>query len=353
MLRDLVNLIRSMYDDEGFIHLHPAYTTSNGISNMNSCYRSGNLSRGRWGGQFERALCDYTGARFCILTNSGTSALHLALLVAGIELNDHIITQDFTYIATANAIIHTGARPVFIDINRDHMSMSVDHLNAAIKDIGKEYIQACVPMLTLGNKGELSKIREICELNKITLIVDGCQAIMTPNMYEGITTCLSFNGNKPITTGGGGAILTDDPNFEMTARMYMNQIDPVVRPWYNYRMPNINAAIGCGAMDFIEHIKKQKERGAKKYHMFAEEHGLTCPTPNFPWLNALLVDDQKCVQEYLSHHLIESRLGFPLIHEMNIYEQYPVGPGGFVNAKYICDHIIMLPSGVPIKGKDE
>lgn len=344
MLRDLVNLIRDIYSADSFIYLHQPQTGRECKSNIMRVMDAKTLALGRFVHEFEQKLCEISKARFAIATNSGTAALNLALMLHGIGPFDHVVTQSFTYISTANAIRHVNATPAFVDVDRTTLSMCPESLGKFLEECEKKDINACMPMFTLGNKPKMDEIRKLCRKHNIPIIVDACQAIMTDNFFEGETTCLSFNGNKTITTGGGGAILTNDPDIEMEARKLLNQIGPMEEVWYNYRMPNINAAIGCGMMAGFDFIRAQKLETAKKYHDFAQGHGLECVTPLVPWLNAFLVEDPKYVKEYLSNNLIDSRLGFPLVNELPMYKSsvamdYP-------NSTYIKDHIIMLPSGV-------
>lgn len=346
MLRDLVNLIRGIYDREGHIPLHSTHTTSGTLANMNKCRSSGYLSLGRFVGYFEERLCEITGARYCIATNSGTSALHLSLLLSGVkpDKSKHVACQSFTYISTANAIIHAGSTPVFVDVDRNTMGMCPDSLAQCFDQFGAENFAAVMPMNTLGVNCDIKEIKHLCKEHGIPVILDACQSLMTPGFYDGTLSCLSFNGNKPVTTGGGGCILTDDPDIEMNARKYLNQIGPMDRVWYNYRMPNINAAIGVGTLQEYEHIRDRKVEIAKKYKDFAAKHSIECPTPNCPWLNAFYVDDPVYVKEYLSNNLIDSRLGFPLIHEMEIYRDCM--QTDISQAPLIQERMIMLPSGI-------
>jgi dTDP-4-amino-4,6-dideoxygalactose transaminase len=278
--------------------------------------------------------------------------LHLALILSGLN-NDpfspnftkkYIVTQAFTYIATANVIVHAGYIPIFCDVDENTMGMCPKSLLELIKKVGKDKIVGCIPMNTLGVKCNMPEIRKICAENGIKLIVDSCQSIMTDNFFEGDLTCLSFNGNKPISTGGGGGVLTNDPDVEFNARKYLNQIGPIDRVWYNYRMPNINAAIGCGMLEDFELIKEEKIETATKYKAFAAKQSLKCPTPLSPWVNALIVSEPEYVKDYLSNNMIESRLGFPLLTDIEMYKncistEVP-------NSEYLSKHIIMLPSGV-------
>jgi len=291
-------------------------------------------------------MCALTGARYCIATNSGTSALHLALMLNGVkrDASKHVLCQSFTYISTANAIVHAGSKPVFVDVDRTTMGMCPDSLENAIDEYGAESFSACMPMHTLGVNCNMRGIKRVCKDNNIPVIVDACQSLMTEDFYDGTMSCVSFNGNKPITTGGGGCILTDDPDMEMAARLYLNQIGPMDRVWYNYRMPNYNAALGYGTLKDYDFIKESKMNTAKQYKEFASSNAIESPTPMIPWLNAFYVDNPAYVKEYLSNNLIDSRLGFPLINEMKIYDGCMATE--MPNATWIKDHLIMLPSGI-------
>jgi dTDP-4-amino-4,6-dideoxygalactose transaminase len=332
---------------EGFIPLHPAHINQSAITNVVECIKSGHVANGKWVSSFENKLTKLTGARFAIATSSGTAALTTALKMQGVGHGDKVVTQAFTYISTANAARHLGAEVWFVDIDRATMGMCPDSLETMLSSLSFTPPKACIPMYTLGIKSDIERIRAICGKYGVKLLVDGCQAVLTAKMFDGYLTCLSFNGNKPITTGGGGAILTNDPDEETEARMYLNQIGQQDRVWYNYRMPNINAALGCGICDSVDDIKEKKRESAKKYMEFAESHSIECPTPITPWLNAFFVDNPAYCKEYLSNNLIESRLGFPLINQLGFYA------GSLATdmtiAQWVTDHIIMLPSGTEIK----
>ena len=343
MLRDLVSLIQKIYKTDEFVPLHEAYVPQPAISNVNVCMGSKKLSLGRWVGAFEQKICEITGAKYCIATSSGTTALTLALKILGIEPDDRVVTQSFTYVATANAIAHLNAHPSFVDIDRDTMGMGADSLES----LGlTENVKAILPVNILGVNSNMRGISHIARENKIPVLVDACQSIMTSGFFSGDTTCLSFNGNKPVTTGGGGAILTNDADFEMEARLYLNQIGPVNRIWYNYRMGNINAAFGCGVLENFDHITTMKYETSEMYREFAQKHSLTMPTPTVPWLNAFLVENPKEVEAYLRSNYIEARTGFPMVHEMEPFSDITNERTSMEDTKYIHDHLIMLPSGV-------
>ena len=227
--------------------------------------------------EFEQEIARYTGAKYAVATNTGTAALHVGLTALGIDVDDEVITQSLTFVATCNAIKYCGAHPVFVDVDSDSLSLSPLHLeeflsnNSEIRDDGRCWnirtgrrIQACIPMHNLGHPARAEQIKEICSRFNVHVVEDAAESL---GSYEGNKHTgrigelgtLSFNGNKVITTGGGGAVITDDKNLADTVR-HLTTTAKKPHPWlflhdrvgFNYRMPNLNAALGCAQIKRLD-----------------------------------------------------------------------------------------------------
>ena len=343
----VIDFIRSLYPNRETIPLHEPFFGGNEKKYVLDCIESTFVSSvGKYVDRFEEMIRDFTGAKYAIATVNGTSALHIALKLAGVDQGDLVITQPLTFIATCNAITYCGAEPIFVDIDPETLGMSPDSLanwlqeNVELKverveeglegldpqpsqlsqpsqpykpyhKINKKRISACVPMHTFGHPCKMDSIMEICNRYHIPVVEDAAESI--GSYYKGKHTgtfgklgILSFNGNKTITTGGGGMILTDDDELGPLAK-HLTTTAKKPHPWkfehnmigYNYRLPNINAALGCAQMEMLPEILKNKRETAHIYQDFFQTitdiNFITEPEDcisNY-WLNAILLKDMK------------------------------------------------------------
>ena len=240
---------------------------------INSTYVS---SVGSYVDRFEEKIAEKSGSKFAIATSNGTSALHIALLLAGVKPNDEVITQPLTFVATSNAISYTNAKCVFIDVDLDTMGMSPTKLrlflenNTEIRNgyaynkVTKSKISACLPMHTFGFPCKIDKIVEICNDFNIPVVEDAAESLGSryKEKYTGTFGKLgvySFNGNKIITSGGGGMIITNNKKLAKLAK-HMTTTVKLPHKWeynhdmagYNYRMPNLNAALACAQLEQLD-----------------------------------------------------------------------------------------------------
>ena len=249
---------------------------------LNECIDSTYVSYvGAFVERFEDMVEDFTGSRFAVSTANGTLALHLALMTIGVKPGDEVITQALTFVATANAIIHCGAKPVFVDCDRETLGMSHEKLeeflneNTLLGDDGYCYnkktgkrIAACVPVHVFGHPVNIKAIKETCKSYGIRVVEDAAESLGSffENKHTGTFAhigILSFNGNKIVTTGGGGMVITDDEGLAQRAR-HIATTAKRIHQWefihdeigYNYRMPNVNAAIGCAQMEKLDFFLK-------------------------------------------------------------------------------------------------
>lgn len=243
--------------------------------------------------RFEHDMAVYTGAKRAVVCVSGTNALHMAMLLVGVERDDEVLTQALTFIATCNAVSYIGAYPVFIDVDKETMGLSPRAVkawlerNAELKEgvcynkrTGRR-VKACIPMHTFGHPVKIDELADICREWHIELVEDAAESI--GSFYKGRHTgtfgkvgAISFNGNKTITTGGGGMLLFQDEELGAYAKHLTTQAK-IPHRWefrhdhigYNYRMPNINAALGCAQLENLDRYVADKRETAARYAEFS------------------------------------------------------------------------------------
>jgi perosamine synthetase len=321
--QDIVKFIRSLYQTTEFIPLHEPKFFGNEKTYVNDCIDSTFVSSvGKYVDQFERMIAEYTGAKFAVATVNGTAALHITLKLAGVNQGDEVVTQALSFVATCNAISYCGAKPVFIDVDRKTLGMSPDSLRAFLASqttltasgcyniVTGKRIAAVVPMHTFGHPCRIDEIAVVCEEFGIPLIEDAAESLGSYYRDKhtgtfGKLAAFSFNGNKTITTGGGGMIITDDEALAKHAK-HITTTAKQPHPYefihdeigYNYRLPNINAALGCAQMESLSMILESKRSIASAYAAFFT--GLNVGFITEPihansnyWLNALVLEDKQ------------------------------------------------------------
>jgi perosamine synthetase len=327
----LVSEIRQIYRTQDFVPLHaPRFEGKEKefvLEALDSTFVS---SVGENVEQFELAIARYTGAQFAIAVSSGTAALHAALYATGVTQRDEVVTTPLTFVATCNAISYCGAEPVFVDVDLDTLGLSPQSLgefleqHAEVRDDGlcwnrssKRVIRACVPVHNLGHPVRIRELDKICAKYNITLIEDAAESLGSLDRDQhtgrvGLIGVLSFNGNKIITTGGGGALITDDDLLAKRLK-HLTTTAKKPHPWlfhhdevgFNYRLPNLNAALGLAQIAQLDAFVTQKRELAKYYSewlgqwpqaiFFMEPDGARS---NF-WLNAISLPDQDVRDEVL------------------------------------------------------
>ncbi|MET4130188.1 LegC family aminotransferase [Roseovarius sp. MBR-6] len=327
--------------------------------------------------EFEDRIAEFTGCARAVATMNGTAALHMALLVAGVRPGDEVISQALTFVATCNAISYIGARPVFVDVDRDTMSMGPSALRrwleANTRRDGADTVNrrtgariaACVPMHTFGLPGRIAEIADICDEFGINLVEDAAESLgsyVGPRHTGkfGKLATLSFNGNKIITTGGGGMIVTDDHALADRAK-HLTTTAKVPHKWefvhdevgYNYRLPNLNAALGCAQMEKLPAMLRIKADIAARYRAFCAEHDLHFVDPingttaNF-WLNAVRLTDRNARDTFLDYtnaRGVMTRPIWQLMSELNAFADCQTD--GLETSRWLADRIVNLPSSVP------
>ncbi|EMF4981165.1 aminotransferase LegC [Campylobacter coli] len=380
MFKKEISFIKSLFNKEN-IALHEPCFIGNEKKYLLECIDSGFVSSvGEFVTRFEEALKEKTKARFVIATNTGTAALHIALLANGIDENCEVITQSISFVATANAIAYTGAKPVFLDIDENTLSLSpkaLEHFlenqtyqkdNFSYNKTTHKLIKACVIMHTFGLSAHIKAIKELCEKYHILLIEDAAEALGSTYENKALGTfgkcgILSFNGNKIITGGCGGAILSDDENLAKLAR-HLSTTAKIPHPYeydhdriaYNYRLCNINAAILLAGLENLELFLENKRELAKIYKDFFKNHDKckfidekSNEKSNF-WLNTLLFKDENLRNIFLEECLKNNIFVRPIWKSLPSLKAFQnCQSNELINTKNLEKRLVNLPSSVRIK----
>lgn len=376
----IISFIKDVYGTDGFVPLSVPKFTGNEKKYLEECIDTTFVSSvGKFVDRFEEMVAEYTGARKAVVCVSGTNALHMAMMLVGVERDDEVLTQALTFIATCNAISYIGAHPVFVDVDKDTMGLSPKAVktwleaHAEIKE-GTCYnkttgrrIKCCVPMHTFGHPVHIDELVEVCKEWHIELVEDAAESI--GSFYKGKHTgtfgkvgAISFNGNKTITTGGGGMLLFMDEELGQLAKHLTTQAK-VPHRWefvhdhigYNYRMPNINAAIGCAQMEHLEEFVLDKRETAATYaaffktmdnvEFFTEPQGCRA---NY-WLNAVILKDKQAQLEFLQQtndNGVMTRPIWELMNRLPMFEHCQ--KDGLENTIWLADRVVNIPSSVRI-----
>lgn len=331
LFKRITDYIKSLYPEENPVPLHAPRFLGKEKEYLNQCIDSTYVSYvGNFVTKFEDHIKNLTKSKYASAIVNGTSALFMILKSMDIKDGEEIITQALTFAATAAAIKHTGAQPVFIDVDKDTLGMSPESLlrflsRSCISKNGKlinkytdRVISAVIPMHTFGHPVRIDEIKKICDSYELPLIEDAAESL--GSFYKGKHTgtfgkaaIFSFNGNKPVTTGGGGMIITDDEQL-INKVIHLSTTAKRKHPWefyhdevgYNLRLPNINAAIGVAQMEYFNDIIENKRKTAKLYLEFFDTLGVPffieppdCKS-NY-WLNLILLKNRQERDEFLNY----------------------------------------------------
>ncbi len=378
-MNNIVDFIKQTFSTGEFIPLHEPRFIGNEKKYLNDCIDSTFVSSvGKYVDTFEKEFAKKVGSKYAIATVNGTAALHISLILADVKKDDEVITQPLTFIATCNAINYIGAKPIFVDVDLDTMGLSPESLknfletNCEIKDskcINKttgKIIKACVPMHTFGHPCRIEEIKEICDSWYIVLVEDAAESL--GSYYQdkhtgtfGKVGAFSFNGNKIITSGGGGVIVTDDEVLAIRAK-HITTTAKIPHPYeyvhdeigYNYRLPNINAALLVAQLEQLEKFLDAKRDLTIKYKEFFATNDITfieepreCKS-NY-WLQAVLLDDLNQRNEFLdftNKNGVMSRPIWKLMNELEMFKDCQ--KTDLKNAKYLEERVVNIPSSVII-----
>ena len=382
MYKKIVDYIKDLYGQD-FVPLSVPKFIGNEKNYLYECIDTTFVSSvGKFVDRFEEDMAAYTGAKRAVVCVSGTNALHMAMMLAGVERDDEVLTQALTFIATCNAISYIGACPVFIDVDKQTMGLSPDAVKAWLfthaeakggqcynKQTGRR-IKACVPMHTFGHPVRIEELAAICAEWHVELVEDAAESI--GSRYKGKHTglfgkvgVLSFNGNKTITTGGGGMLLFNDEALGAMAKHLTTQAK-VPHRWefrhdhigYNYRMPNINAALGCAQLEHLDEYVADKRATATAYAEFFKQvddiQFFTEPENCFSnyWLNAVILKDHEAQQGFLQYsndHGVMTRPIWELMSRLPMFEHCQHDE--LENTVFFADRVVNIPSSVRLVGK--
>ena len=408
-LISLTAFIRSTFHEPtDFIPLHDPRFIGNEKKYLNECIDSNFVSSvGEFVSRFEKMCAEYTGAKYAVAAVNGTSALHIALQLSGVERDDEVITQSLTFIATANAISYTGAHPVFLDVDRETMGLSPSAVEAWLKENAEmreitpapdlsptggtegstsfpsgrsegglfpfnkttnRRIAACVPMHTFGHPMQLDELLEVLNKYNIPMVEDAAESI--GSYYKGKHTgtfgkfgILSFNGNKIITSGGGGMILTNDEALAKLAKHITTQAK-IPHAWefrhdmigYNYRMTNVTAALGCAQLEKLDELLALKRELSSEYRKFFQdsEFGFFSEPENCKsnyWLNVILTKDRTQrdeILEYTNKNGVMTRPIWELMNRLPMFTDCQTD--GLENSIWFADRVVNIPSSARVPG---
>lgn len=373
--QDIVKFVRGLYQTAEFIPLHEPKFVGNERKYVLDCIDSTFVSSvGKYVDRFEQMMAEYTGAKYAVATVNGTAALHISLKLVGVNAGDEVITQPLSFVATCNAISYCGATPVFVDVDKDTMGMSADSLRAFLasnatkassgclnRTTGRK-IAAVVPMHTFGLPCRIDEIAAVCAEFGIPLVEDAAESL--GSYYKGKHTgrfgalaAFSFNGNKTITTGGGGMIITDDAVIAKRAK-HITTTAKQPHPYefihdeigYNYRLPNLNAALGCAQLEVLPRLLESKRVISNEYAaFFADTQFKFVQEPrdahsNY-WLNALVLKDKAERDAFLKEVNDAGVMSRPIWRLMNELPMFAACQAGDLsNSKWLEDRVVNIPS---------
>ena len=397
MYNQVICFIKELYENQEFVPLSVPKFIGNEKNYLNECIDTTFVSSvGKFVDRFENDMAAYTGAKRAVVCVSGTNALHMSLMLVGVKRDDEVLTQALTFIATCNALSYIGAQPVFIDVDKSTMGLSPDAMkewlqnnaevrkNTRIGELDKSHdfafqedeyacynkntgrrIKACVPMHTFGHYVRIDEIAALCKEWHIELVEDAAESI--GSLYKGKHTgtfgkigAISFNGNKTITTGGGGMMLFNDEELGAFAKHITTQAK-IPHRWefrhdhigFNYRMPNINAALGCAQLENLDAYVADKRATAVAYaEYFKNVDGIeffTEPENCFSnyWLNVVILPDKEKQLAFLQETNDNGVMTRPIWELMNRLPMFETCENdGLKNTIWFADRVVNIPSSV-------
>lgn len=380
-LQTIFSELRDTLDHEHTITpLHEPYFGGNEWHYVKDCLDTGWVSSaGKYVDRFEKTLADYTGAKHAIAVVNGTAALHISLLLSDVATNDEVLCPSLTFVATANAIHYCGAIPHFVDVSPTSLGIDVDKLDDYLSDIGEFHaqqfinkhtqrpIRAIVAMHTFGHPVDMEPLMALCDKYHLALVEDAAESL--GSLYKGRHTgtfarlgAISFNGNKIVTTGGGGAILTNHGSLATHIR-HITTTAKLPHAWeyahdeigFNYRMPNLNAALGLAQLEQLDNFVAAKRQLASKYQQAFADNALldVFVEPEYArsnyWLNVLMLkapslEQRNILLEAMHKAGMLTRPAWQLMHQLPIYAGMP--HMDLTESQRLEQQIICLPSSV-------
>ena len=377
MFEKEIDFIQDIYQTKDFIPLHEPRFIGNEKKYLNECIDSTFVSSvGKFVDRFEEDISKFTNAKYTVATMNGTSALHISLLISGVESGHEVITQPLSFVASCNAISYCMAQPIFVDVDKDTMGMSPLALESFLKEnaivknqqcvnkFSGNIIKACIPMHTFGHPCRIDEIKDICDKYYISLIEDAAESI--GSFYKdkhtgtyGQMGLISFNGNKIITGGGGGCIITDDEILAKKAK-HLTTTAKVSHKWeythnmigYNYRMPNLNAALLTSQLENLGTFLSSKRSVAMAYKEFFKDkpYGFVEEPANCHsnyWLNAIILQDKEERDLFLyetNSKGVNTRPIWTLMNKLPMFKDAQCG--NLTNAEWLEERVVNIPSSV-------
>lgn len=374
---EIIDFIRSQFPSKEFIPLHEPKFSGNEkeyvLDTIESTFVS---SVGAYVDKFEIMMAELSKTQKAVAVVNGTSALQVALRLSGVGSGDEVLTQALTFVATINAILYNGASPVFLDVDKDTMGLSPNSVHAFLEEYGElrdrvcynkktnKKIAACMPMHTFGFPVHLAELITICNKWNIPVVEDAAESIGSE--YKGMPTggfgkvgVFSFNGNKIVTSGGGGAIVTNDLELGNKAK-HLTTTAKVPHPYeyvhddigYNFRMPNLNAALACAQLEQLNSFVQNKRKLAFEYSKFFESIGVKFRTelPNTKanyWLMCIELENKKDRDSFLketNENMLMTRPIWQLIFKSPLYSNFQ--RDSQENAIFLENRIVNIPSSV-------
>jgi len=375
----IVQFIQNVFATKNFIPLHEPRFIGNEKKYLNDCIDSTFVSSvGAYVDRFEKEFALHVGSKYAIATVNGTAALHVSLVLMGVGKNDEVITQPLTFIATCNAITYCGATPIFVDVDRETMGLSPTALrlflnknaevkgNQCINKMTRKIIKACVPMHTFGHPCRIDEIKTICNEWHIALVEDAAESLGSYYKSQhtgtfGKVGAFSFNGNKIITSGGGGVVITDDEALAKKAK-HITTTAKVPHKWefvhdeigYNYRLPNLNAALLVAQLEQLDGFLENKRALAKLYEEFFQDSNISYikepknSKSNY-WLNAILLENKEQRDIFLEYTNSNGVMSRPIWTLMNKLEMFKMCQCGDLSVSlWLEERVVNIPSSVRV-----
>jgi perosamine synthetase len=372
-----ISFIKEQYKTENFIPLHVPHFGGNEkkylIETIDSTFVS---SVGAYVDQFEVMMQNITSTKRAVAVVNGTAAIQVALRLIGVKAGNEVLTQALTFVATANAIAYQNATPVFLDVDLDTMGLSPKSVALFLEEFGDlredgcynkktgNRISACLPMHTFGFPVHLDELIDICDKWKIPVLEDAAESLGSE--YKGKSTgsfgklgAFSFNGNKIVTCGGGGAIVTNDPKLGEKGK-YLTTTAKIPHPYeyvhdemgYNFRMPNLNAALACAQLEQLDDFLTNKRKLAREYESFFASNGVkfrteTPDTKANYWLMCVELENKSDRDLFLkttNDNNVMTRPIWQLMYRLPMYSNCQRDKQ--FNAEFLEERIVNIPSSV-------
>ncbi len=380
MFNNFVRFVRELYGTNDFIPLHePRFIGNEKQYLMDTIDSTFVSSIGKYVDNFESSVADFTSTKYAIATVNGTAALHVALILSGVQSGDEVITQSFTFVATCNAIRYCNAEPVFVDVCRETLGLSAQSMsvfleeNCEIRNDGycwnkqtNRIVRACLPMHSFGFPVQLDEISHLCNQHNIALVEDAAESL--GSIYKeqhtgtvGNISALSFNGNKIITTGGGGMLLTNDKTLADKAK-HITTTAKIEHKWtfehdeigFNFRLPNLNAALGLAQMELLPRILEEKRVVAGKYQEWGKNNGIQFvkeppQTKANYWLNTVITEDvsqRDTMLEQTNNNNVMTRPAWTPMHQLSM--NLRCQKTDLTNTEWLQQRVVNVPSSLPL-----